>query len=531
MALCVSLVTLLVAVSTGAYFDVFVEAGSGAGHGAATAESAQEKTVTVTGSTATMGTATDNPAPNDPFLVSNGLTPPAAQYQGPMFRLSHDWPSQPLPAIKNPPWLQAIGGGAITTENAAAYVAALKEYVGANARQLLLDYPHWDAARERWYNEPWLGSTRESIHGTYAAGQFGPSIFPGTGLKTTFDTHVLTYYDERAAYTLFKVWGADAMNPDVKTGSFQFAEGSVIVKAALFASDDPTIQKDWWPVTDGAAAWPIMRAIPVVRPGGATVLNAYVMQFDIIVKDSVASPKTGWVFATLIYDRNAKGDAWDKMVPLGATWGNDPGIDSSQKKAPRLQETWINSAAPKYSQQTLGWGGRLAGPNDGARNDIQVGKKAMENHPNSSCMSCHGPAEWQPAQHRQASFLLPSYANPQPGPPYKTCPEGKPGEETVCSPAPGSPEWLRWFQDRAGTEAQDPDTASVATDYDMVFAFKTLPMWWKAVGAKDAAMPFAMRSLRHGTEAPAQFNEYNGAPLKVPPAGPGTPGVPKAMHW
>ncbi len=465
------------------------------------------------------------------ILANHRLRPPPAQYQGPLFRLSHDWPAQPLPGLKNPPWLQAIGGGAITTQNAAVYVAALKQYIGANARQLLLDYKNWDAEKAHWYNEPWLGSTRESIHGTYPAGQFGPSIFPHTGLKITFDSRVLTYYDERAAYTLYKVWGASAMKPSVTTGNFQFAEGSVIVKAAVFVSDDPAMQKNWWPVIDGAAEWPVYTGIPEQWPGSPAVLHAYVVQFDLIVKDSIASPKTGWVFATLVYDRNAAGDAWDKMVPLGAMWGNDPDVDSSAKTPQPLQETWINPEAPKYSTETLGWGGRLAGPNDGARNDLQFGKKVKENQPDSSCISCHGPAEWQPNQRKQISFLLPSYASTQAGPPYKTCPHGRPGDENVCSPVPGSAEWSRWFQDRSGTEPQDPNTGSVATDYDMVFAFKTLPMWWKAQAGKDAPMPFATRALHHGAEPPAQFNEYNGAPLKAPPPGAGTPGVRKAMHW
>jgi hypothetical protein len=39
-------------------------------------------------------------------------------------------------------------------------------------------------------------------------------------------------------------------------------------------------------------------------------------------------------------------------------------------------------------------------------------------------------------------------------------------------------------------------------------------MWWKATGPKGAAMPFATRELVHGTEPPAQYNEYTGAPLK-----------------
>jgi hypothetical protein len=476
-------------------------------------------------------TTEESTVPNDPFLVNNGLIPPQTQYQGPLFSLSHDWPSQALPNLIDPPWTKATGGGAITTQNAAAYLAALKQYVSPNARRLLLDYKDWDASQARWYNEPWLGSLRESIHGAYPAGQFSPDTFPGTGLKNTFDSHVLTYYDERAAYTLYKVWGAGATTPAVEPANFQFPEGSVVVKVAVFLSDDPAMQKNWWPVTDGAASWPIFTAIPAQYPAPATVLTAYVMQFDIIVKDSVASPRTGWVFSTLVYDKKAAGDAWDKMVPLGAMWGNDPEIDSSAKKPEPLQETWINPAAPKYSTETLGWGGRLSGPNDGARNDIQVGKKTLDGHPDSSCISCHGPAEWQPAQHKQLSFLLPSYPNPQPGPPYKPCPSGKPPETYICSPAPGSEDWSRWFQDRPGSAPQDPNTGSVATDYDMVFAFKTLPMWWKATGPKEVPMPFAVRTLRHGADTPKQFNEYSGAPLQPPTAGAGTPGVRKSMHW
>ena len=513
-----SLALALACVFYGALSAYLSGAPSGRGHSSSSVEAAQDHPLATP----------ENVIPRDPFLINNGLIPPPALYQGPMFALSKDWPSRPLPPIQSPPWQQAIGGDAITTQNAPAYIAALKQYVASNARQLLLNYDNWDATKAHWYNEPWLGYTRESIHGTYAAGQFGPSVFAGTGLKTTFDTYVLTYYDERAAYTLYKVWGSGAVNPDVKTANFQFDEGSVIVKTAVFVSDDPKTQKNWWPATDGAAVWPIYAAIPEQQSGAPTVLNAYVIQFDIIVKDSAASPKTGWVFTTLVYDRKASGDAWDKMVPLGAMWGNDPDVDSSSRSRPPLHETWINPAAPKYSTQTLGWGGRLAGPNDGARNDIQVGKKQMDDYPNSSCLSCHGPAEWQPAQHRQVSFLLPSIPSQQPGQiPFKPCPDAKTGEWYICSPPPGSPDWALWFQNRPGTEPQASSTDSVATDYDMVFAFKSLPMWWKATGPAETPMPFAVRSLRHGTPTPAHFNEYSGAPL-IPS---GAAANRKAMHW
>jgi hypothetical protein len=452
----------------------------------------------------------------DPFLTNNGLIPKPAQYRGPLFKLSHNWPAAPLPPLTNPPWLKAIGGGLINKTNAPMYVAALKDYVSPNARRLILDYQNWDADKAHWYTEPWLGSLRESIHGTYPAGTFPPDVFPGTGLKVTFDTHVLTYYDERAAHALYKVWGAAAKQPDVKTANFQFDEGAVVVKAAMFVSDDPKVQTNWWPATDGAAPWPLFLAIPESKPGATTVLTSYVMQFDLIVKDSVAAPKTGWVFSTLVYDVGSRGDAWDKMVPLGAMWGNDPGVNSEMQPPPPLQETWINPNAPKYSTQTLGWGGRLSGPNDGARNDIQVGTTVMKNQPDSSCMSCHGPAQWQPEQHKMLSFLLPSFPNPNPGPPFKPCPNGKPTDPYICSPAPGSAVWSNWFQDRNGTQPQDPGTGSIATDYDMVFAFKTLPMWWKAMGPADLPLPFTTRQIRRNALPPKEFNEYTGAPLKPP---------------
>jgi hypothetical protein len=71
-------------------------------------------------------------------------------------------------------------------------------------------------------------------------------------------------------------------------------------------------------VTHRTAKWPLFTAIPVINPGPTAVVYGYVMQFDIIGKDTIAAPKTGWVFATLVYDARAKGnDAWDKMVSLG----------------------------------------------------------------------------------------------------------------------------------------------------------------------------------------------------------------------
>lgn len=423
--------------------------------------------------------------PVQPFANNNGLIPPTSQYSGPMFQLSHNWPAATPPPIKTPPWVQAIGGQPINVRNAGAYVQALKDYVAPNAQQLIWNYQGWDAAKAGWYNQPWLGSIRESIHGTYTGSQFPPSTFPGTGLTKTITTYVLTYYDARAAYTVGRVWGKTAIKPTITTASTQAPEGAVIVKAAFIDATGTD-----WPVMAGAATWPLYAPINDAKTP-PSVTPASFMQFDIIVKDTQSSPKTGWVFSTLVYDSNTPGEGWDKMVPLGAMWGNDPNVNSAIKPSAPLAENWINPNAPLYSRQTLGWGGRLSGPNDGAVNNIKVGNQKIDNAADSSCMSCHSPAEWP-----MKSFLLPA----------TTYPPSTDGNY-IISPAPGSPEWMQWFQDRPGTQPKDAGT--VALDYDMVFAFKSLPLWAQAMGNKPIIM-----FKRSGKEIPQQQLQYNGLPEK-----------------
>jgi hypothetical protein len=459
--------------------------------------------------TQALGRAT---AKTTPFQNNNGVVPPKSVYSGPLFTLNHAWPAQAPAPLKNAPWQAAIHNGTITTQNAPLYAAALKAAVAQNARQLIAHYDTWDAAKAGWYNEPWLGSKREAIRGTYDAGEFAPAIFPGTGLQGQFDTHVLTYYDARAAYALRQVCGTTAMNPNLNTQAMQIPEGGIVVKAAIFTSEDKTKPLGWWTAMNGAQTWNLYMGVgPQGNTNPPQVWPGYVAQFDIIVKDSQSSPKTGWVFMTLVYDSAASGDFWDKLVPLGVQWGNDP---QATDPAMPLQETWNNPQAPLYSTQTLGWGKRLSGPNDGATNDITVGSVAMTNAPDSGCMSCHSTAEWNATTHQMASFLLPSFPSAaQPG--FELCDaNGKPDQkhgQYICSPAPSSTAWMKWFQDRLGTEAMD--AGSFATDFDEVFSFKSLNLWWAATGGANKFMPMLLQVPSHGQQ---RFNQYTGAPLPKP---------------
>jgi hypothetical protein len=195
------------------------------------------------------------------------------------------------------------------------------------------------------------------------------------------------------------------------------------------------------------------------------------------------------------------------MVPLGAMWGNDPQATSPGQP---LMQNWINPAAPAYSKMTLGWGGRLSGPNDGAVNDAVIDGPTpvvSPGLPSSSCMSCHSVAEWP-----MKSFLLPVYTESKlfPDPQFSNSdyqimwPPGSPAVKD------GVPQWMHWFQSRPGTEPADPGT--VAFDYDMVFTFKSLRAWQSAQPTTGGAAPLA-ESPRAGARPAPPADSYSGRPF------------------
>jgi hypothetical protein len=443
----------------------------------------------------------------DPFANNNGQTPTG--YSGPTFKLSHAYP--PAAAVPTMPWRAAIGNGRITTANAARYAQALKDAVARDMRVLLFDYANWNAEQRGWYNEPWLGlpvqgsrcyAGREPIHGMYVGNEFPSATFPKSGLSKDVTTYVLTYYDRTAAHTLRKVWGASARTPRLTPASTQYAEGSLIVKAAFV-----TAGPDAWPVMQGAQVWPLYiyqnatAGVPASTECASApapkLTDTYLMQFDIIVKDSQSAPDTGWVFSTLVYDARVKPGAngiWDQMVVLGAQWGNDPQANSTTDPNAPLLQNWNNPAAPLYSTETLGWGGRLSGPNDGAVNAIAYKKgqtiEYVNAAPDSSCMSCHSTAQviaspLKPPLHVK---LLPE-AN------FKLPPDKS---DYLASPPPGSSDWLRWFQNRKGNVPMDKPY--VAADFDMVLAFKSLPYWWALTRGQQHT---AVGADKRGLLAPA----------------------------
>ena len=407
----------------------------------------------------------------DPFASNNGLYPPEGQWSGAYRSLNYDYPE----SAENK-WFVVAPRAPLSIENADQYVAALKAFVEPSMRGMVDTAHNWDPASNGWYGMLWQGqgeaspngaidptSGQEAILGAFSGQVIKQATFADSGLKVDMQNHTVIYYDALSATMLNRLW-ANPFNPDRTAVSFP--EGGMVVKAAAVT---PT--PDLWPVLEDSAIWNVFRP-PVTTlkgPGdnptsdaAAQVLPLRVLQFDIIVKDTAVSPQTGWVFVTYVYDKDAPGETtWDKLVPLGAMWGNDPAFarepDGKDPSGGPLQETWINPKAPSYAQSSLGWGGRLSGPIDVAdRHNVLLtdGRRVPELHA-SSCLSCHGTAQF------------PFVANLYPSPNKTFPPEGT----LFPMYPPGSEMWARWFQNRPGTLAQNVNEGSVALDYDMLIMF------------------------------------------------------------
>ncbi len=415
----------------------------------------------------------------DPFASNNGLYPDASQWQGPYRNLNYAYPD-----TAETRWLAIAPRAPVTVDSAGAYVAALKAFVAPTLAAMIDTPSSWDPSENGWYGMIWQGegsagpdgrtdpgSGQEAILGSFSGQRIKQSTFADFGLTVDMQNHTVIYYDALSATMLDRLW-ADPFSPDRKAVSFP--EGAMVVKAAAVT---PTPEQ--WPVVDGSAIWNVYRP-PVATLTGPDqdpasdaapeVLSLRVLQFDIIVKDSTASPQTGWVFATFVYDRQAPGaTTWDRLVPLGAMWGNDPAFarqpDGRDPAGGPLQETWINPSAPAYAKASLGWGGRLSGPIDVAErhNVLLTDGTRVEAMAASSCLSCHGTAQF------------PFVANLYPSPNKAFPPEGT----LFPMYPPGSEMWARWFQNRPGSLAQNANEGSAALDYDMLIMF--------AISAFDAA--------------------------------------------
>jgi hypothetical protein len=358
-----------------------------------------------------------------------GYQPPSSQYSGPLFELSQNYPATapkvPLPGFfKNLPTKPDNN-----FETWRAYMEEVKTYcLEGNVEA---DWYVQNNKKRQWYHMPWqhygpLG--REGIHGLTKEAQIQVKQLAPTQTATG-QTYAVGIYNDIGAYTIGEVW-KDPNNPDPKYTSApnSFPDGTVVCKALFADIDRSTV-----PFLVNPVLWKGY-VTETFTSANRKVKDVALIQMDIAVRDQRMSA-TGWIFGTFQYNGAKTGKpGWDNLVPVGIMWGNDPkeiGNDftnpqpTQTKINPALQQTAINAKTQELPPTHLGWNGRLNGPVD---------------NPNSSCLSCHATAETP-----QVAIMNPTFQ--------------------ANAPQPGSPEWMKWFQNIPAGHAFTPGTQS--TDYSL----------------------------------------------------------------
>jgi hypothetical protein len=345
---------------------------------------------------------------------------PTGAYSGPIFKLSDDYPRQPVDDKANQPWRAAKFDAmfnAATPQDQKAKLA--QEYawhvynyaLAGNINQR--DQADFDVCQNpvrSWYHIPFQTydplSGREFIHGLTREAPVTFSIKSGTGTAAT-TMWAVAIFNATAAYTLGKVWQEDGMAV-IPTANIRFDEGSVVAKP-LFN----TATLEQLPVLVNMPTWKANISDPSfcqTKPDISMIQAAkecprsYVrwndvklMQFDIAVADRRA-PETGWVYGTFVADGRRKAkveDAWQRVSLLGLMWGNDT--------PPQGQLAYNNPPDPRkngFKQEVIFWDVVDELNFHGGTGVVQrmghLGSNQRLNGPadnaNSSCMSCHATA-------------------------------------------------------------------------------------------------------------------------------------------
>lgn len=330
----------------------------------------------------------------------NAVTGPPPGWTGPVFELSHDYPTEDPGAC--PPEVCTWLG--IDLDFSAAsptwgppwsdYLQAIFDYVKEGQD---LSPEGWNVTvggETRWYHVPWMAYDpkvgREFVHGftnertaylsdflgydTGADDDFGVHTLPLRSGQTTqeeFESWAVGFYNPWGGYAMGGTWSPEGTplmtgDPQLPAG-LPFPEGTVVAKI-LFTTATP----EQVPYLEGSPEWTADRHVEV---GGCdrAPQPVYLVQMDVAVVDE-RSP-TRWVYGTFGYNGTLQGASpWDRMSPLGLQWGSDPRTFPAVAEADSqpIQESVL---APVDIYEHFGCNGRLAGPVD---NKL------------SSCLSCHG---------------------------------------------------------------------------------------------------------------------------------------------
>jgi hypothetical protein len=300
--------------------------------------------------------AAGQPAP--PALANTIDTIPAG-WAGPVFELSKGYPDH-LEADPKP-W-KAFDFKTQPEQYIRAVLAYCRE--GNDA----VDWAGQNNPVRRWYHAPGLvrgDNGCKFIRGLTRERTSDPKELAPTQTQP-WTNFAVGLYNPVAGYTIGQVWKDPAApSPD----GVKFEDGAVGVK--LLFTTAPT---DQVPFLANSKEWQANVSLPGSNARSPRTVR--LLQVDVAVRDTRADDTTGWVFGTFMYQGDAAGATpYDRLVPVGLMWGNDPDLTPARTAAgEKPKESWIN---PAGKSPHVGWLGRLNGPVD---------------NPNSSCLSCHSRA-------------------------------------------------------------------------------------------------------------------------------------------
>jgi hypothetical protein len=339
--------------------------------------------------------------------------PPPPGWTGPVFKLRQDYPPA-VPPAEHYPWKQFD-----FKTQPLDYLQSVLQYCYQGNTDANVDWQVEKNQQRNWYHAPWMHATdsgREFIHGLTRE-RNTPAGDLHDNQTAPVQNWAVSLYNPSGGYTIGQVW-KDPNAPD--PGAARFADGAVSIKL-LFTEATGEAGPKQVPFLNNAKAWQadINRD---ALPDGSNVPSLRLLQIDVAVREARADSTTGWVFGTFIYNGNASGATpYDRMVPVGLMWGNDPGVTPTMVAGgTMLQETYLNPTA-KPLMKHYGWAGRLNGPVD---NKV------------SSCSSCHSTA-----QVPQGSAMPPSNAS-----------------ETAR---------LNWFRNIKAGDPFDPGGQNQSVDYSL----------------------------------------------------------------
>ena len=324
----------------------------------------------------------------------NAVDSPPAGYDGPLFALSRDYPAEAPPRCDPKTvcrWLDVPVDFSASTppewNEFAPYLSAVLAYVREGNDLSAKGWSTEVSGETRWFHVPWMAYDafrgREFAHGmtnertaTYQDFVGDPPAGQGASppWSQQFETWAVGMYNPWGGFQIGQAIDRQGVPADPGDG-LSFPEGTLATKLLFTSATEDT----GLPFLAGAPSWTVNRHIEV---GGCDrgLAAVQLVQVDVAVVDE-RSP-SHWVYGTFAYDgRIETEDPWDRLVPVGLMWGNDPNVwpgNPDQQQGEIVQSVLAPDPAKFYEHfgcaPLSARRRRLAGPVDNRA---------------SACIACH----------------------------------------------------------------------------------------------------------------------------------------------